>query len=338
MSDEINNNAQIPAELVALAGKRRFFAFKGVFSGEYSGVRGACLIIIDEKAIRVDRLYVIIAGEGDDFKYQTQQDWKSFESNIISTKLQGKIAHQTTIDVQSYLKKTLQDDLLLSLLDAGRGNLINDVRRIIADLISKAIADSQILLQIEIETFEESGEGGEVISSEQGVFVAAADGAGTGTVVSQPQELIRLRVEPLLSPVQGVAAKNLLPGMTIHVEIKDPSTIKQHITKMLIFKPGSGGRNNVLEARVLSIQPAEYERVTIITQLASNVQGISTISGELRIKVSETAKKFYDVISSGTSLPTGPALSSRAFFWSLFGIIVIMLIMAYLIFGGIISV
>ena len=338
MSDAENINStgeRVPAEIAALTGPRLFMAFKGVFSGEYTGARGACLIIADVKAIKADRLYVIISGEGDEFKYQTTQDWKSFESSLISTKLQGSIAHQTTIDVQAYMKKVLQDDLLLSLIEAAWHSQVNDVRRIVADIISRAIADSQVLLQIEVETFEESGGTGAVLMQDQGASVSEQQKASATD--QQAQTTARLKVDPILSPVQGVAAKNLLPGMVLSVEVRDPSTIKQNVAKLLTLKPGIGGKNNILDARVVSIHPAEYDRVTILSQLGQNIQGISVISGELRVKVSETAKKFYEVFTEKPSTPPGPVLSSMAFFWSAILIIGIMLILAYLVFGGIIS-
>ncbi len=315
------------------SGQRVLTAVKGVFSGEYTGARGAMLVIVEPRLSRVDRIYAIVAGDGDEFRYQPGQEWKSFESQLINSKLQGSIAHQMTIDVQAYIKKVLQDDLLGAFCDAIQQNQAGDVRKILSDILSRAIADSQVLMQIDMEKIVEAAPEGMAAAAPAAAAPASSPEAAPAAV---PAETVRIRVEPVLSPVQGVPANRLTPGMTIMVEVRDPSTIKQNVAKMLSTKTGAM-KGGPIEARVMEVTPSEYERVQIVTQLAQQLMGISHISGELRVKVSDASLKFHEVLSGAPSRLSGPAISSRVFFWSSVAIVLFMFLLAWLVFGGVIG-
>lgn len=308
---------------------RQLVAIKAVFSGEYSGVRGALLVVMDLTEERLERLYAVIAAEGDETRYNVSQTWKDFEALVINAKLQGHIAHQTTGEVTGYLRRVLTEEFAGIVCESLRHESPSDVRRILVDLVSRAIADTQILMELGLESVEELVSAVSV-STEPGPEAAAAAGPASATVKD-----VRVRVDPILSPVTGVPAKELKPGMRLRVQVRDLSTIKQHTVKMLAIKVG-GIEKGILTGQVRSVAPTEHDRVSIELDLAQNVIGVASLSGELRIQIMDHSARLAAPAGTAAGAAAAPGLSSKGFLWASIAIVTFLVILAYLIFGGII--
>lgn len=325
-------------------GTRRLYAIKGMFSGDYSGVRGAFLLLLDLEAQRLDRIHAIIANDKTEYRFQTSKDWKSFEDGLISAKLHGQVIAEMSRDVQAYVKRVIQDEVMPSLVEAIVGNAPGDVRRIMAEVVSKAVADANVLMETSIELVDLAD-----IVDDPSVVVSTA--AVTEEVAPTPEggqpaeaplavQQIKIRVDPILSPVNGIAMKNITPGMTMVVEVKDAGAAQSRLAKIMAIKRAGSGDRKLFEGKVLDVAKAEYNRISITMLLAPDVIGQTNISGELRVKVSDASLQLAQVRDAGANPVVSdgqlPPVSTNIFLWAALGIFTIMLILAYLIFGGII--
>ncbi|MEK8024146.1 MAG: hypothetical protein AAB229_10115 [Candidatus Hydrogenedentota bacterium] len=333
-SQAISSGSGAPAQARATqspVSRKKLCALKGVFAGDYSGVRGTFLILMDLDSQSQHRLHVIIASEKGEFRFQIKQEWKAFEDAIIRAKLQGMVAHQLSMEIQSYVSRMMSEDAGISISENIKTGHPEEIRRVLIEIFSRAIADADILMEVEVEHVEEVVED----TSQQAAAPVEEQPAGE-TQKFVMQEVV-LRVEPILSPVLGIAAKELKPGMNIIVEIKEQSSLKQNISKLLSVR-GSGEKPTAV-GTVVDVSPGVHDRITIRVNLAPNVVGITNIFGDLRVKVPEVqAARAISAISSGAA--DGPrepmALSTPAFILATLGIFTIMLILAYLIFGGVV--
>lgn len=333
MAAASNGIAAAPSSAAAPAHARRLAAIKAVFNGEYSGARGALLIVIDLDAERLERLYVAIAAESDETRYNVAQNWKDFEALVINAKLQGHIAHQTTGEVTGYLRRVLSEEFTGIVCEALRQESPADVRRIIVDLVSRAIADTQILMEFGVEKFEE------LVAPAAAAAPAESESDATAVTGAAATKEVRLRVDPILSPVTGIPAKGVKPGMRLRVQARDVATLKQHIIKTLSLQVG-GIEKGLLTGQVISLAPAEHDRVSIELHLAPNVVGVANISGELRIQTMDPSTRLVAPPAADLSAAAGSAaaagISSRAFLWASIAIVTFLVLLAYLLFGGII--
>lgn len=310
--------------------KKKLTAVKGVFAGDYSGVRGTFLVMMDMDQQSLHRLHVVVASDKGEFRFQIKQDWKGFEDSIIRAKLQGYVAHQLSMEVQSYVKRMLTEEAGVSICENIRTGHPDEIRRVLVEVLSRAIADSDILMEIDVEDVAEAVPAEPAQAASEEAPVAASE----GEAIKALQQEVVLRVEPLLSPVYGVAAKELKPGMHIIVEIKEQSTLKQNVSKLLAVR-GSGEKPTAI-GTVIDIAPGVHDRMTIRVSLAPNVVGITNIFGDLRLKVPEAqaARAFAALQHEQVIQATTPmAISTPAFVLATLGIFTIMMILAYLIFG-----
>lgn len=318
----------------AASSARRNVAIKGVFSGDYSGARGAFLVVIDPSQQKLDRVHAIIANDKTEDRFRVAGDWKTLEDALVSAKLHGQAIVELSKDVQNYIRKTIQDDAIEPLSEAIQANQQADVRRILVDIISKAIADANVLMQIAVEEFVL-----EPPSDQSATVVAESAPLESDAAMPAPAvQQARVKVDPILSPVAGIAAKNVAPGMTMVVEVKDGAVGKTALAKALALRqPGAAGKNQY-EAKVIDVQPADYDRVAITVSLGPDIVGTTSLSGELRIKVSDASLKLANVRADGKGAVAGgplPPVSTNIFLWAALGILAIMAVLAYLVFGGI---
>lgn len=324
------NGVAVVAGAGPSARTRRCFALKAVFTGEFNGARGALLVILDAESGRLDRVMVIIASDSSEFRFPVQQDWKTFEGSLISAKLQGLIVHQMSMDVQTYLKKALMDDPGFALYDALKAGVLSDARKILADIVSKAIADADVLIELASEIFETV----ETPPDDATAAAAPAETEQPSAAHAPSQAEMKLRVEPILAPISGVAAKDVQPGMNIYVEIRDSSAVKQNVARLLTTKSG-GADKGVVVGKVLDVASTEFDRVSITCLLAPNVIGVCNLSGALQIKASGVASPSAGIFSSGPSSP-GSEISPNVFLYAAIAVFTFMLVLAYLVFGGVI--
>lgn len=319
-----------PAYAAATQPTRRLYAVKAVFTGEYNGARGALLVVVDAQTEKLDRVTVIIANDTSEFRFPVHQEWRGFEGALISAKLQGQIVHQMSLDVQTYLKRALQEDAGLLLLDALKGGLTVDVRKVLSDIISKAIADAEVLMETNVETFDSV----EQNADETTAVAPPTEGATAEAAPPAPAPGIRIKCEPILSPVSGLAAKDVLPGMTIFVEIKDTDAVKQNVARLLTNRAGGADKGRIL-ARVTEVSAIEFDRILITCMLAPSVMGVCSVSGALLLKVPSETMNFSAAKASRGPL-TVTSIPANVFLYAAIAVFTFMLVLAYLIFGGVI--
>lgn len=262
----------------------KLFAVKGTFSGDYSGARGAFLVVMDVTLARVHHLFVVLAGERGDLKVKPSDPWKSVESTLINAKLSGGIAHQMSADVQEYMRSTLKGEICPHICNALQDGNTGEIKRTFEEIISKSIAETTPRLSIAVEPVA-SADAPEPEPEAKPVEAApeeAAPAPQTATVAS----VMRVRVDPVLSPVQGVPAKELKMGTLIAVKIREIKLLSRSITR-LVPVPGDHTDGQFM-GTVVGVEPGEYERINVHVELAAGIQGIATCSGELRIKCIKT--------------------------------------------------
>lgn len=311
-----------PASAVAVH-VRNLCAVKAVFQGDYNGARGCFLLLMDLDENRVDRLHAIIATDPNDFRFQPRQEWKSFEDEIIRAKLGGNVAQQMGMEVQSYMKKIIKDDLAAEVASAIRHRNPEDVKRMMTDVISKAIADAQVLIDLSLEAVEEE------IPVEPEKKPDEIEEASPAPVVTKD---VTLKVEPILAPVQGVPAKLLKPGMQVVLEMKEHSTLKQNVSKLLTTRV-AGSDRGTLVGTVLEVLPGAEHRVLIRFELAPNVIGLSKLFGDLKVLVQGRAAAIRAIRKTTPSADLDPGgITTRTFVMAVIAIFTIMAILTYLIF------
>ncbi len=320
---------------------RRLVAVKAVFSGDYSGSRGAFLLVLDPVLMKLDRVHAIVANDKTEDRFRITNDWRTIEDALVSAKLHGQAIVELSRDVQNYIRKAVQDEVMEPLAEAVVNNQNNDVRRILGDVVSKAIADANVLIQVAMEAvvLEEAPAAAATVAAPEGMEPAQAP-----SLVGAPTApTTRIRVDPILSPVSGIAAKNVLPGMTMVVEAKDLGASRTAVAKIMALKmPGATGKTQ-FEGKVLDVSPGDYDRITITMALSPDVIGFTNISGELRVKVSDASIRLAEAKGGSSPGARGldggplPPVSTNLFLWAAFGILAIMALLAYLVFGGIIG-
>lgn len=261
------------------AGPPKLFAIKGSFSGDFSGARGAFLVVMDVSLIRLHHLFVVLAGERGDIKVKISDPWKTVESALINAKLSGGIAHQMSADVQEYMRGSLKGDLCAHVCNALQDGNTGEIKRTFEDIISKAIAETTPRVSVAVEAIAAA----EAPEPEAEPAAPAAAEAAPEPQAATVSSVSKVKVDPVLSPVQGVPAKDLRPGTLIAVKIREIKMLSRSITK-LIPAPGDFADGQFM-GTVIGVEPGEFERMVVRVELAPDVLGIASCSGELRVKV-----------------------------------------------------
>jgi len=308
---------------------RNLCAVKGVFTGEYNGARGCFLIVMDVDKNVTDRILALIVTDQTDFKFKVTQEWRSLQDAIVAAKLQGKAAHQMSTEVQTYIEKVIRDDRAAEICTAIRNRSVDEIRRAMIDVISKAIAEAQVLMEISLEpvTEELPTESDVVADDVPEENVAASEHATVKDVV--------LKVSPILSPVHGMPARLLKPGQVLMVGVKEQTALKAHVVRFLSLK-NTGADRGTIQGTVKEIEPIEDERVKITLDLSTNIIGTAKILGELKVKVSAQQRTWTGKVVE-VSHDQSRGITTSTFAIGTILIFTIMAILAYLIFvGGII--
>lgn len=305
---------------------RTLCAVKGVFTGEYNGARGCFLFVMDLDQNTLDRVLVLIVTDLSDFRFQASQEWRSFQDAIIAAKLQGKAAHQMSTEVQSYIERVIRDERAEEICGAIRIGNREDIKRSMMDLISRAIADAQVVLEISLEpVFEELPKKSEVVLDDVPEESAPASEAATVKDVV-------LKVSPILAPVHGMPARLLKQGQGLMVKVMEQPPLKAYLVRILSLR-NTGADRGTIQGTVMGVLPIEEERVQITMELAPNVIGTAKILGELKVQVSAKQRtwtgKTIDIVEKDSR-----GITTSTFMIATILIFTIMAILAYLIFGG----
>ncbi|RMH58461.1 MAG: hypothetical protein D6679_04505 [Candidatus Hydrogenedentota bacterium] len=311
---------------------RHMCAVKGAFAGDFTEVRGAFIAIFDMDREMVERVFVAVVGDSTDLRMRVDQGWKELEDAIVSAKLSGLTANQMTSDVQKYLRQMLRDDFGTEVIEGIKTDHEADVRRILMEILSRAIADSRVLLQIDVERFEQvEGEEEDRGEEREGDEAKDTDAVPGAEAVKPMDRLLTIKVDPILAPVTGTPAKDLSPGTTILVYPRETSTVRKNAMKLLAARQGRK-EGEALEGRVLSVTPAEFDRVTIRMSMGESLQGLANISGELRVKTAEATVSQGFLWSDEPAV--GGGITTKHFVLAALAILLIMAVMAYFVFGG----
>lgn len=329
MAEEANGNKQGAAPARTEGG---IFAVKGLFSGEFSGLHGLFLVVMDIVRLKISRIYVVVGGDKQEVKINNQVPWKQMESDIITLKLSGGIAQQMSLDVQNYLKRVLQDDFRDEVVMALSGRNVTELRRLFEEILSRAIAEATVKVDAVIEGVNAADV--PELQTEASAPAAAPGTAETAAPAGFGPQQVRVRVEPVLSPVNGIPARQLQPGVVILVKIREEMAVLRNLQTLLAPR-NRGVEMGAVMGTVLSVQPIEFERYALTLELAKNVIGVASISGELKVKVAE-GRQHMPVSLPVAEEPAiaGPGLSTTPFVFGAILIFTILAILAYLFFGG----
>lgn len=266
-------------------GRGDLFAVKGRFRGEGTGLQGLVFAIADAGDRRIDRFTAIVANEGGLVRTDLHQSWRSFEEVLYTARFAGGIAQNLSREVQTYMISHLASDGADDFFDslgAGRFGLAQEV---VANLLGKVLGDGQVTVELAGErvTREEISVPETPVPAPAPASEAAPTAPGgeaAAAPAAAPQEVL-IKVEPMLSPLRGMAASKLVPGQQIFVRSVETSEIGRHIARLTA--QGLGVQENQIPVTVLSVQTAEYDRIRLRTSFGPGIVGISVISPELKV-------------------------------------------------------
>lgn len=305
---------------------RMCYAIKGLFAGDFTSVHGAFLIVLDPQTLKVDHhhYHVIIIGDTEEVRIDIKEDWKSVEQAMIRAKLYGGIIRTMGEEIAQSMLRMVQDDIAVELGLSLRAGNLQDTKRILTDMVSKLIADSNVLLDASVEHMTLSDE---TIATPQSMSEEeAAGGVPSGRVSSTT-----VRIDPILAPVYGVHSRDLKPGMVIFAQVREIEGLKQNVQRLLATRhPGMAP--GTVQGRVVSVAPAEFGRLSVICELGPGIIGAANISGELRIKTIETPSG-KTTVSATAAAPGAAGVPTSFFAMGALMILALMALLAYLVFG-----
>lgn len=314
-------------------------AVKGQFASDFGGVRGVFLFVMDVVRLKTSRLYVIVrAGDRPDMKFDLRHSWKSLESDIVKAKLSGGIAQQMSLDVQAYLKRVLAEDIRDEMAMLLQNDNLNEARRIFEEIFSRALGEGSVHVDLAAERTAVA-EVPEMQTQPPAPAEApgAAEAAQPAEAAQKPAEPtgVRVKVEPVLSPVHGVPARTLTVGTIILVKIKEDSAIMKNLQALLAPRNRDVDEPGAVRAGVVSITPGEYERLSLLVELAKNVTGICGVPPELKIKtaVEGLAVPRPAAAAATPAAAAGPTLPTNYFLIAAIVMFLIFAVIAYFVFG-----
>jgi hypothetical protein len=275
-----------------VAGRGDLVAAKVRFRGEGTGLAGLLFLVADPAVRRIDRLSAIVSHGGGIVRTDLQQAWRSFEEVLHTARFSGGVAQNLSREVQTYMLTHLsgrEGEEIHEALLAGR---LGPAREILADLLGRVLGDGSVGVEAATERIRpEDLFADEPLPEASGGGPAAPEAATDGPpgraeeaaapAPEPPQPEIVIKVEPLLSPLRGVAASKLQPGQRILVRPVETSELGRHVVRLTA--QGLGVPENQIPVAVLSVQSIEFERVKIRTAFGPGIVGVSIISPELRV-------------------------------------------------------
>lgn len=277
-------------------GRGELVAVKGRFRGDGSGLTGLFFAVADPAAHRIERFTSVVANEGNLLRTDIHQSWRSFEETLYTARFSGGVAQNLSREVQTYMLTHLggseADDLYEALL-AGRNAPAQEV---LSTLFGRVLGDGNVLVDLAVEKVrpEEVApaapprrEGGAEAEAPEAPAAAPVAAPAAEVAHAAPQEIV-IKVEPLLSPLRGVAVSNLKPGHEILVRPVETGEMGRHIIRLTA--QGLGVPENQIPVVVLSVEPAEFGRMRLRTQFGPGIVGISMISPELKVLLADAVR------------------------------------------------
>lgn len=326
------NNA--PAPHPSVEPPSSMYAVKSIFVGDYTEVRGVILLAVDTARRKLDRIFCVIVPDSGSFGFQLDSGWKAFEDAIISSKLSGNTAHQMSMEVQKYLKRAIQDEIIDDLILAVEHNSEGEIARQLEDVISRAIADANVVVKVSLERIEAKEITEDEPDEDSGENTPEVETAPAG----MPAGILRreVKVDPVLSPVHGVAVSDLKPGMVLVVSIRETGVVGENLKRLLSTRAADDSGH--FEAPVISLEDStQSDRCVIKARLAESITGVTTLSGELRVKVTGKSAPVPDEMAKPefeTTIGLKKGVSTKHFAILSFLVFTILAFLAYLVFGG----
>ncbi|MBL4889285.1 MAG: hypothetical protein JKX97_04605 [Candidatus Lindowbacteria bacterium] len=325
-----DTQSEAPTQGDAPSVPARLFAIKGTFTGDFSGTKGVFLVVMDVNKVKIHHLFAILANEQSDFRFNTTSSWKQLEDAIISTKLSGGIAHQMSADVQNFIKKSIKDESLSEICNALQDGNNADIRRIFEEIISKAIAEANPRVTVGTEAIAAAETPDEDEKEKEAEKKESEEEAEASAAVYSK---LRIKIDPILSPVQGTPAKKLEVGTLIAVKVRENKLLAKRISQLLTV-PGEDLSSGQVMATVLSVEDGEFERINVHVELAPDIFGVASCSGELRVKTIGGQSSTAASIAATTSATQGASVSTGMFVTAAVLIFLVLALMGYVVFKG----
>jgi len=272
-----------------------FVAVKCSFKGEFSGYQGLLFLLGDFSERNFDRSYLLIASDPGIMGTRTDMGWQVFESAMLDAKLQGKVAPNLTSDFERKLREKLSSETgqeLLRILERGDDAGFQET---FLYEIGRMIGDSEVALQAHIERLSRedvhppteqreeaspaSSRGEESVGGEN--YAPAAPQVSTAAMV--------VKIDPILSPVTGVAVADLKPGDRILTKIVESTDAARILGQIILQGGGAADIPGAVVAEVIAVEESDTERMRLRVHLMPGVEGIVPVAKEIKIRRTQDA-------------------------------------------------
>lgn len=269
-----------------------FVAVKGSFKGEFSGYQGLIFLLGDLAERSFDRVYLLIASDPGVMSLRNDTGWHAFEAAMLDAKLQGRVAPNLTNDFERKFREKMAAETgqeLLRVLERGDDAGFQET---FLYEIGRMIGDSEVALQITIERLSKEDVHPTAVETPP-VPSAADDGTAAGTAasssssapaVSAPATVI-VKIDPILSPVTGVAVGDLKAGDRILTKIVDSTDAARILGQIVMQGGGAAEVPGAVVAEVLAVEESDTERVRLRVHLMPGFEGVVPVAREIKIRV-----------------------------------------------------
>ena len=257
-------------------------AVKGRFRGLNIDMHGLIYLICDTRSRSVDRILALVSGDASLVsRVDLSLEWKKFEESILSARMGGNIAQQTTQELQNFLIGRFRGELGENLVSLAERGAQAEMRSALSLEIGKSIADGEVKIELRLDPISELDVKGPKIEEPKETNKEKDEPEEADEADLSPGD-VTILVNAILAPVSGRPAGQLVPGDQVLVKLVNP----EDGTRLMRLFPGASmpQGSNPFPMEVITVSPGEFEKVQVVGRIAAGVMGISSVSAELKIK------------------------------------------------------
>jgi len=316
------------AKRILEAVPKDIFILKAKFITQLTGYYGAFFFSYDEKEKAIKRILTVISDDKEIGRIDIEKNWKAFESELCNYAKTKKV---DGVKIDQFNKRINARDFkekISNVLKNGKKVNNEALNNILIDELYNNFMDTNIALKYDIEmenVFE--------VNKAQNVEGIDYEGNAIETedidkelenrrAKKKDKSLIVLKVDPVLSPVNGVSINGLEFGDRIQVRITDERDIADYLAELLGGKVGS--IRIPIFTKIVEIKHLESDNIVVLTHFGPGIMGM--------FKVLSDVKLVTDERTEGKKEAAGKKKSDKSLPFIIGGIIIIIIILIIMIF------
>ncbi|MEW5693217.1 MAG: hypothetical protein AB1765_07965 [Candidatus Hydrogenedentota bacterium] len=263
--------------------KEKYYVLKFKAVSDGAALYGGGVIIYNKEAKKVKRFTLGIGGDKRLRDININKDWHIFEDFIITEKMAGRLA----LTISQNITNILQDDFknseseIIIFLD-NRDE--NSICKYLEGVLTKEIGQSDVVIQSRMDSFTEE----EFLKTRTTPETETKTDAEVikeiyGETQEKVSEEVYFNIKFILSPVKGIALKDLKVGTKVAVVLNDEREFAKYLVNLI--KKDEEVVNDKIYGTVYSVDLIDPDFAKVIVKFGPGVYGIGKANQRIMVKV-----------------------------------------------------